>query len=119
MEVQQAQGALTSNKCIMNRRLKCAYIVLFACLFKNGRRFESFRGLGPSKVRTPFVNCKIFATCLLIILGARSLKPKNFRTYLLWPKPRKGDRVLIIQNGGPSRSNTQTTEGKQTSIFYS
>ena len=37
-------------------------------------------------------------------------------TYLLRPRPRNYDRAVIIQNGSCSRSNTQTTQGKQTSI---
>ena len=48
--------SLTSNKySIMNKRLKFAYRVLFACLIENGRHFEYFtarsyfRGLEPSK----------------------------------------------------------------------
>ena len=42
----------------------------------------------------------------------------GFRT-LLDPRHRKDNRAIIIQNGGRSRSNTQTTQDEQTSIFNS
>ena len=57
--------------------------------------------------------------CKMSSSVCRPIKPKNVRTYLLGPRPRKVDRALIIQNGGRSRSNTkQPKVGKLQSFIY-
>ena len=96
---------------IANERLKFAYLVFFACSVwsRTAAILNNYSVVIFSRSRTEYSS-----------ETARSLKPKNLRTYLLGPWLCKDDCTIIVQNGGRSRSlNTQTTQGTQISIFYS
>ena len=95
---------------IMNKRWQFAYLVLFECLIENGRHFEEFSCGHLFQVWDRVNKFGKFSALTI----ARERFP-NFTG----SQTSKTDRAKIIQNGGRSRSNTQITPGKQTSIFYS
>ena len=65
------------------------------------------------KLPRDLTKCVNNSTTFRIVLPSNTIQKWNTITR------RKHERTVIIQNGGRSRSNTQTTQGEQTSIFKS